>query len=146
VFYVRDPVKFPDYIRTQKRLPDSNKRSATAMWDFWSRNPESLHQVTILMSDRGLPASPRFMDGFGSHTYSFYNEAGARFWVKIHFKSLPRRRGGGVPARSVRRDCVRGVSAMAPVRADHARSRGRGSALRSIRRHQGLAARGLPVA
>ncbi|MBI1650649.1 catalase [Hyphomicrobium sulfonivorans] len=86
VFFVRDPYKFPDFIHTQKRHPKTNMRSPTAMWDFWSLSPESLHQVTILMSDRGIPQSPRFMHGFGSHTYSFINDAGERFWVKFHFK------------------------------------------------------------
>jgi catalase len=88
VFFIRDPLKFPDFIRTQKRHPSSNLRSPTAMWDFWSLSPESLHQVTILMSDRGLPQGYRFMNGYGSHTYSFLNEAGERHWVKFHFKSL----------------------------------------------------------
>jgi len=87
VFFVRDPYKFPDFIHTQKRDPRTNMRSATAMWDFWSLSPESLHQVTILMSDRGLPASLRHMHGFGSHTYSFINAANERFWVKFHFKT-----------------------------------------------------------
>jgi catalase len=87
VFFVRDPLKFPDFIHTQKRHPKTNLRSNTAMWDFWSLSPESLHQVTILMSDRGLPLSPRFMNGYGSHTYSFWNEKGERFWVKYHFKT-----------------------------------------------------------
>jgi catalase len=87
VFFVRDPLKFPDFIHTQKRHPKTNLRSNTAMWDFWSLSPESLHQVTILMSDRGIPASPRFMNGYGSHTYSFWNQAGERFWVKFHFKT-----------------------------------------------------------
>ena len=88
VFFVRDPLKFPDFIRTQKRHPQTNLRSATAMWDFWSLSPESLHQVTILFSDRGLPQGYRFLNGFGSHTYSFLNAADERFWVKFHFKSL----------------------------------------------------------
>jgi catalase len=87
VFFVRDPYKFPDFIHTQKRHPRTNLRSPTAMWDFWSLSPESLHQVTILMSDRGLPHSPRFMNGYGSHTYSFINAKGERFWVKFHFKT-----------------------------------------------------------
>ena len=87
VFFVRDPLKFPDFIHTQKRHPRTNLRSPTAMWDFWSLSPESLHQVTILMSDRGLPVSPMHMNGYGSHTYSFWNEAGERFWVKFHFKT-----------------------------------------------------------
>jgi catalase len=88
VFFIRDPLKFPDFIRTQKRHPATNLRSPTAMWDFWSLSPESLHQVTILFSDRGLPQGYRFMNGYGSHTYAFLNEAGERFWVKFHFKSL----------------------------------------------------------
>jgi catalase len=88
VFFVRDPFKFPDFIRTQKRDPKSNLRNPTAMWDFWSLSPESLHQVTILMSDRGLPKSLRHMHGFGSHTYSFINASNERFWVKFHFKSM----------------------------------------------------------
>ncbi|KAF0803746.1 catalase [Alcanivorax xiamenensis] len=87
VFFVRDPYKFPDFIRTQKRDPRSNLRSATHMWDFWSLSPESLHQVTILMSDRGLPKSYRHMNGYGSHTYSFINDNNERFWVKFHFKT-----------------------------------------------------------
>ncbi len=87
VFFIRDPLKFPDFIRTQKRHPVSHLRSATAAWDFWSLSPESLHQVTILMSDRGIPVSPRFMNGYGSHTYSFWNRDGERFWVKFHFKT-----------------------------------------------------------
>ena len=88
VFFVRDPLKFPDFIHTQKRHPRTNLRSNTAMWDFWSLSPESLHQVTILMSDRGLPQSYRHVDGFGSHTYSFINVAGERHWVKFHFKNM----------------------------------------------------------
>jgi len=87
VFFVRDPLKFPDFIHTQKRHPKTNLRSATAMWDFWSLSPESLHQITILMSDRGVPVSPRFMNGYGSHTFSFWNNDAERFWVKFHFKT-----------------------------------------------------------
>jgi catalase len=88
VFFVRDPMKFPDFIHTQKRHPKTNVRSATAMWDFWSLSPESLHQVTILMSDRGLPRTLRHLHGFGSHTYSFINDRNERFWVKFHFRTL----------------------------------------------------------
>ncbi|MFM9843791.1 MAG: catalase [Dongiaceae bacterium] len=87
VFFIRDPLKFPDFIRTQKRHPRTNLRSPTAMWDFWSLSPESLHQVTILFSDRGLPVAPMYMNGYGSHTFSFWNKAGERFWVKFHFKT-----------------------------------------------------------
>jgi catalase len=88
VFFIRDPYKFPDFIHTQKRDPKTNLRSATAMWDFWSLSPESMHQVTILFSDRGLPKSYRHVNGYGSHTYSFLNAANERFWVKFHFKTL----------------------------------------------------------
>ncbi|HKJ03454.1 MAG TPA: catalase, partial [Longimicrobiales bacterium] len=88
VFFIRDPYKFPDFIHTQKRHPRTNLRSKTAMWDFWSLSPESLHQVTILMSDRGLPIGVRHINGYGSHTYSFLNAEGERFWVKLHFKTL----------------------------------------------------------
>src|SRR6266403_2020125 len=92
VFFVRDPYKFPDFIHTQKRHPRTNLRSPTAMWDFWSLSPESLHQVTILMSDRGLPTSVRHVNGYGSHTYSLINTAGERVWVKFHFKTQQRHR------------------------------------------------------
>jgi len=87
VFFVRDPYKFSDFIHTQKRDPRTNMRSPTAMWDFWSLSPESLHQVTILFSDRGLPRTLRHMNGYGSHTYSFINAKDERFWVKFHFKT-----------------------------------------------------------
>lgn len=87
VFFLRDPRKFPDLNKAVKRDPKTNMRSATNNWDFWTLLPEALHQVTIVMSDRGIPKSYRHMHGFGSHTYSFYNEAGERFWVKFHFKT-----------------------------------------------------------
>ncbi|MBF7068252.1 catalase [Campylobacter volucris] len=86
-FFIRDAYKFPDFIHTQKRDPRSNLRSNNAAWDFWTLCPESLHQVTILMSDRGIPASYRHMHGFGSHTYSLINDKNERFWVKFHFKT-----------------------------------------------------------
>lgn len=88
VFFVRDAIKFPDFIHTQKRDPKTNLRSANAAWDFWSLNPESLHQVTIVMSDRGIPKSFRNMHGFGSHTFSFINAKNERFWVKFHMKTM----------------------------------------------------------
>ncbi|MDY4281623.1 MAG: catalase [[Pasteurella] mairii] len=87
VFFIRDPLKFPDFIHTQKRNPQTNLRDATAAWDFWSRHPESMHQIMILFSDRGIPASLRHMNGYGSHTYSFINANNERFWVKFHFKT-----------------------------------------------------------
>jgi catalase len=87
VFFVRDPYKFMDFIHSQKRDPRSNLRDAAMQWDFWSHSPEALHQITILMSDRGQPKSYRHMNGYGSHTYSLINAEGERFWVKFHFKT-----------------------------------------------------------
>lgn len=87
VFFLRDAYKFPDFIHTQKRHPRTNLRSAEAMWDFWAASPEALHQVTILMSDRGCPKTPMGMNGYGSHTYSMVNADGVRQWVKFHFKT-----------------------------------------------------------
>jgi catalase len=88
VFFVRDPYKFQNFIHTQKRNPQTNMRDMDMQWDFWSLCPESLHQVTILFSDRGIPAGYRFMHGFGSHTYSLVNAAGERVWCKFHFRSM----------------------------------------------------------
>ncbi|MFC0581667.1 catalase [Micrococcoides hystricis] len=85
IFFLRDPMKFPHFIRSQKRLPDSGLRDATMQWDFWTQTPESAHQVTYLMGDRGLPRSWRHMNGYSSHTYMWVNEAGEKFWVKYHF-------------------------------------------------------------
>ena len=87
IFFVRDPYKFAMFIHSQKRHPQTNLRDADMQWDFWSLCPESLHQVTWLMGDRGIPKTYRHMDGFGSHTYSFINKEGERFWVKFHFKT-----------------------------------------------------------
>ena len=87
IFFIKDPKKFSDFIHTQKRDPRTNLKSPTMVWDFWSLNPESLHQVMILMSDRGTPYSYRHMDGFGSHTYSMINADNERVWVKFHFKT-----------------------------------------------------------
>ncbi|MGV8815291.1 MAG: catalase [Gelidibacter sp.] len=85
VFFMRDPYKFPDLNKAVKRDPKTNLRSANHNWDFWTLLPEALHQVTILMSDRGIPKSYRHMHGFGSHTFSFLNAANERSWVKFHF-------------------------------------------------------------
>ena len=87
VFFIRDGIKFPDFIHSQKRLPGTHLRDADMQWDFWTLSPESAHQVTWLMGDRGLPASWREMQGYGSHTYQWINAEGERFWVKYHFKS-----------------------------------------------------------
>ncbi len=88
VFFIRDPLKFPDFIHTQKREPGSNLKSPTMMWDFWSLSPKSLHQVTILFSDRGTPDGFRYMNGYGSHTYSLINAKNERIWVKFHVKTM----------------------------------------------------------
>jgi len=87
VFFIRDPRKFPDLNKAVKRDPRTNLRSATYNWDWWTLVPEALHQVTIVMSDRGIPKSYRHMHGFGSHTYSFWNAKGERYWVKFHFRT-----------------------------------------------------------
>jgi catalase len=83
----RDPIKFPDFVHTQKRNPQTNCKDANAKWDFWSISPEALHQITILFSDRGTPKSYRHMDGFGSHTFSLIDATGSRVWCKFHFKT-----------------------------------------------------------
>ena len=87
VFFIRDGIKFPDFIHSQKRLGTNGLRDADMQWDFWTRNPESAHQVTYLMGDRGTPKSTRHQNGYGSHTFQWVNEEGEAFWVKYHFKS-----------------------------------------------------------
>ncbi len=87
VFFIRDPLKFQDFIHSQKRHPMTGRRDPVMQWDFFSLSPESLHQVTILFSDRGIPASYRHMNGYGSHTFSLWNHQGERFWCKWHFKT-----------------------------------------------------------
>ena len=87
IFFVNDPLKFPDFIHSQKRDPATHLRSQEMQWDFWSHSPESVHQVTYLMGDRGNPASYRNMNGYGSHTFKWVNAKGEQFWVKYHFLS-----------------------------------------------------------
>jgi catalase len=87
VFFLRDAIKFPDFIHSQKKNPRTNLPDPAAIYEFWANHPQSLHQVTILMSDRGIPASYRHMHGFSSHTFSLWNEKGERFWFKWHFKT-----------------------------------------------------------
>jgi len=87
VFFIRDPLKFPDFIHTQKRDPETNTKDPDMFWDFLSLTPESIHQVTILFSDRGTPRSFRHMNGYSSHTFKWYNEKGEYFWVQYHFKT-----------------------------------------------------------
>jgi catalase len=86
VFFIRDPIKFQNFIRSQKRLAANNLRDPDMQWDFWTLSPESAHQVTWLMGDRGIPRSWRHMNGYSSHTYMWVNAEGERFWVKYHFK------------------------------------------------------------
>lgn len=87
VFFIRDAMKFPDFIHSQKRRTADNLRSNNDMWDFWSLTPECMHQLVILMSDRGVPATFRHMNGYGSHTFMWYNGKREHFWVKYHFKT-----------------------------------------------------------
>lgn len=87
VFFIRDAIKFPDFIHTQKRNPATNTKDPNAAWDFWSLSPESLHQITILHSDRGIPKTLRHMNGYGSHTFKWVNAKGEAVWIKYHFKT-----------------------------------------------------------
>ncbi|TWI60058.1 catalase KatA [Halalkalibacter nanhaiisediminis] len=87
IFFIRDAIKFPDFIHTQKRHPQTHLKNPNAVWDFWSLSPESLHQVTYLMGDRGIPATLRHMHGFGSHTFKWTNAEGDGVWIKYHFKT-----------------------------------------------------------
>jgi catalase len=114
VFFMRDPLKFPDPNHAVKRDPRTNLRSAENNWDFWTLLPEALHQVTIVMSDRGIPASYRHMHGFGSHTYSFLNAGNERFWVKFHFT------------------CMQGIRNLSDDEADSLIARDRESAQRDL--------------
>lgn len=87
IFFIRDAIKFPDFIHSQKRHPQTHLKNPNAVWDFWSLSPESLHQVTYLMGDRGIPATYRHMNGYGSHTFKWVNASGKAVWVKYHFKT-----------------------------------------------------------
>ncbi|MBE8364782.1 catalase [Leptospira borgpetersenii] len=88
VFFERDPLKFPDFIHSQKRDPITGYKNPFRMWDYWAKAPEALHQITILFGDRGIPDGYRFMNGYGSHTFGLWNSQGQRFWVKFHFKTM----------------------------------------------------------
>ena len=87
VFFIRDPSKFPDFIHSQKKNPKTNLPCPVSAWDFWSLTPESTHQVTILMSDRGTPDGYRHMNGYSSHTFRWINKNGEAHWIKLHFKT-----------------------------------------------------------
>jgi catalase len=87
VFFLNDPMKFPDFVHSQKKNPKTNLPDPARMFEFWANHPQSLHQMTILMSDRGIPRSWRHVNGYGSHTLGFWNKEGERCWVKWHFKT-----------------------------------------------------------
>jgi catalase len=115
VFFLRDPIKFPDFVHSQKKNPRTNLPDPAAMYEFWANSPQSLHEVTILMSDRGIPASLRHMHGFSSHTLSLWNARGERFWVKWHFKTdqgircLTEVEAAARPANGAQRDLVEAI-------------------------------------
>lgn len=115
VFFLRDPSKFPDFVHSQKKNPRTNMPYPAAMYEFWANHPQSLHQMTILMSDRGIPASYRHMNGYGSHTLSFWNKAGKRVWVKFHLKtdqgikSLTATETEGLPSYGAQQDLVEAI-------------------------------------
>ncbi len=88
VFFERDPLKFPDFIHSQKRDPRTGYKNPFRMWDYWAQSPQAMHQITTLFSDRGIPDGYRFMHGFGSHSFSLINANNERVWVKFHFKSM----------------------------------------------------------
>jgi catalase len=112
VFFLNDPMKFPDFVHSQKKHPRTNLPNAARVWEFWANHPQALHQMTILMSDRGIPRSWRHMNGYGSHTFSFYNGSGERYWMKWHFKTdqgiecLANDEGNGLPAHGAQQDLV----------------------------------------
>jgi catalase len=163
MFFIKDPIKFPDFVHTQKRDPQSNLKSAEMMFDFWSHAPESLHQVTMLFSDRGTPDGYRHMDGFGSHTYSLINADGQRVYVKWHFKTrqgirnLPAAEAGrlaGADPDYAQRDLFGAIERRFPAvgsqaaggDAGAARCLGAAHGLEPVRPDEGVAARGLPAA
>lgn len=116
VFFLRDPIKFPDFVHSQKKNPATNLPDPAAMFEFWANSPQSLHQITILMSDRGIPASYRHMHGFSSHTLSFWNANGERRWVKWHFKTnqgircLTNEEAAKQPAHGAQQDLVEAIA------------------------------------
>ena len=115
VFFLRDPIKFPDFIHSQKKNPQTNMQDPAAIYEFWANSPQSFHQMTILMSDRGIPYSLRHMDGFSSHTLSLYNDKGERFWVKWHFKTnqgiktLTNKEAAMMPAHGMQEDLFNAI-------------------------------------
>ena len=116
VFFIRDPAKFPDFIHSQKKDPATNLPNPANHWEFWASNPQSMHQVTILMSDRGIPFSLRHMNGYSSHTLSLWNKADERYWIKWHFKTdqgirtLTNEEAAQKPADGMQRDLVEAIA------------------------------------
>ena len=159
VFFIRDPLKFADFIHTQKRDPRTNLKDPDMFWDFLSLTPESVHQVTILFSDRGTPDGYRHMNGYSSHSYVWSNAAGEQFYVQYHFKTEQGSKNlTGDEADALKasdpdyatRDLFEAIERgdyplVAAGDADHARRRGGGVPLRRLRHHQGVAARRLPA-
>ena len=115
VFFLNDPIKFPDFIHSQKKDPRTNLPNPANAFEFWANHPQSLHQMTILMSDRGIPASYRHVHGFSSHTLSFWNGKGERFWIKWHFKTnqgiktLTNEEATKMPAYGAQQDLVNAI-------------------------------------
>ena len=140
IFFIRDPLKFPDFIHSQKPDPSTNRQEPDNVWDFFSLSPEATHMFTWLFGDRGIPASYRHMNGYGSHTFQWVNAAGEQFFVKYHFKTdqgiaVPHRRGGRrarrresrfAPAATCTKRSSRGdFPSLDPPGADHAGGRRR---------------------
>jgi catalase len=115
VFFLNDPQKFPDFVHSQKKHPKSNIPDAARMFEYWANHPQSLHQLTILMSDRGIPKSWRHIHGFGSHTFSFWNAKGERFWIKWHFvcdqgiETLTEEEAAKLPSHGAQQDLVESI-------------------------------------
>ncbi len=115
VFFLRDPAKFPDFIHSQKKDPRTNLPDPAHHFEFWASNPQSMHQITTLMSDRGIPKSLRHMNGYGSHTLSMWNDKGERVWVKWHFKTnqgietLTNEEAAKMPADGMQSDLVKSI-------------------------------------
>ncbi len=117
VFFLNDPMKFPDFVHSQKKNPRTNLPDAARIWEYWASHPQSLHQMTILMSDRGIPRSWRHMNGYGSHTFSFYNADGTRYWMKWHFKTdqgvqcVMNDEAASLPSHGAQQDLVESIDA-----------------------------------
>ena len=117
VFFLNDPMKFPDFVHSQKKNPGTNLPDPARVWEYWANHPQSLHQMTILMSDRGIPRSWRHINGYGSHTFSFYNASGTRYWMKWHFKTdqgiecVTNEEAASLPSHGAQQDLVEAINA-----------------------------------